>query len=84
MLESFDVGVRKTLSTPGVRPELSVEQSEGKLLDEVDKNRDEATTGSVGYLPQATRDVMLTKAQFSRAMPKPSNAHVATMKHERR
>ena len=82
MLESYGMSERKPLSAPGLGPELSPEQPEGKLLDEVDKKRYHAITGSVMYLTQATcYDIMYATTRRARAMSKPSKAHVAAAKH---
>ena len=45
MLERFGMSECKSLSTPGLGPEVSLEQPEGKLLDEVEKKRYQAITG---------------------------------------
>ena len=52
MPERFGMSECKPLSTPGFRPKLSLEQLEGKLLDEEDQKRHQAITGSVMYFTQ--------------------------------
>ena len=72
----------KSLSTPGLGPEVSLERPEGKLLDEVEKKRYQAITGSVMYLTQVTRyDIMHATTQIARAVSKPTKAHMVAAKH---
>ena len=55
MLERFRMSECKPQSTPGLGPELSLEQPERKLLVNVDKKRYQAITGSFMYLTQVNR-----------------------------
>ena len=49
----------QTSSTPGIGPKVSLEQSEGKLLDDVDKKRYKTITDSATSVTQVTRyDIM--------------------------
>ena len=55
MLERFGMSECKPLSTPGLGPQLSLDQPKGKLLGEVDNKRYQAITGSVMYHTPVTR-----------------------------
>ena len=68
--------------TPGVGPKLFLNQPEENLLNEKEKRRDQAITGVVIYLAQATRyDILYTVNQLARAMSKPAKAHIGAAKH---
>ena len=60
------------MNTPGVGPELSTLVQQSEQLDAERTKRFQAIVGSVIYLAQVTR---------SRAMTKPSKAHMAAAKH---
>ena len=66
---------------PGVKPELSLNQPEEKLLNE-EKWCHQAATGAVMYLAQVTRyDILYVATQLARAMSKPAKAHMGAAKH---
>ena len=68
--------------TPGVGPELSLDQPEENLLDEEGKRRYQSITGAAIYLAQACRcDILYTVNQLARAMSKPSKAHMGVTKN---
>ena len=68
--------------TPGVGPELSLNQPEENLLNEEEKRRYQAITGAVMYLAQVTRyDILYAVNQLARAMSKPAKAHMGAVKH---
>ena len=68
--------------TPGVGPELSLDQPEENLLDEESKRRCQPITGAAMYLAQVCRyDILYTVNQLARAMSKPSKAHMGVTKH---
>ena len=74
----FGMSEWKPLSTPGIGVELSLEQSERNLLDDVDKKHCQAITGAAMYLTQVTRyGIMYATSQLARAMSTPSKAHMA-------
>ena len=64
--------------TPGVGPELSLNQPE-------EKRRYQAITRAVMYLAQVTRyDILYAVIQLVRAMSKPAKAHMGAAKHRGR
>ena len=68
--------------TPGVGPELSLNQPEEKLLNEEEKWRYQAITGPVMYLAQVIRyDILYAVNQLARAISKPAKAHMGAAKH---
>ena len=68
--------------TPGVGPELSLNQPEEKLLNEEEKRRYQTITGAVMYLAQLTRyDILYAANQLARVMSKPAKAHMGAAKH---
>ena len=68
--------------TPGVGPELSLDQPEENLLNEDGEQRYESITGSSMYLTQVCRyDILYSVSQWTRAMSKPSKAHMGAGKH---
>ena len=68
--------------TPGVGPELSLDQPEENLLNEEGKRRYQSITGAAMYLVQECRyDILYTINQLARATPKPSKAHMGAAKH---
>ena len=67
---------------PGVGPELSLDQPEENLLNEEGKRRYQSITGVAVYLAQVCRyDILYTVNQLTRAMSKPSKAHMGAPKH---
>ena len=68
--------------TPGVGPELSLDQPEENLLNEDGEQRYESIMGSSMYLTQVCRyDILYSVSQWARAMSKPSKAHMGAAKH---
>ena len=67
--------------TPGVGPELSLDQPEENLVNEGGKRRYQSITGAA-ILTQIFRyDILYAVNQFVRAMSKPSRAHMRAAKH---
>ena len=82
ILEKFGMADCKPVSTPGFGQELSTNQPEQTLLNEEETQRFQAITGSVMYLAQITRYVvMYSTCQLARAMSKPSKVHMGAAKH---
>ena len=66
----------------GVRPELSLNQPEMKMLEEEEKWRYQAITGAVIYVARVTRyDILCAVNQLARAMSKSAKAHMGAAKH---
>ena len=68
--------------TPGVGPELFLDQPEENLLNEEGKRRYQPITGVVILLAQISRyDILCTINQLARAMSKSSKAHMEAAEH---
>ena len=68
--------------TPGVGPEISLDQSADRLLDEQGKQRYQSIAGALVYLVRVSRyDVLYAVNQLASAMSKPSEAHMGAAKH---
>ncbi|CAM9739192.1 unnamed protein product [Ascophyllum nodosum] len=68
--------------TPGVEPDLPLDQPEENLLNEEGKRRHQSITGAAMYLTQVCRySILYTVNQLARAMFKPSKAHMGLAKH---
>ena len=68
--------------TPGVGPELSLNQPERNPLDEEGKRRYQSIVGAPMYLAQGSRyDVFYTVNHLARGMSKPSKARMGAAKH---
>ena len=68
--------------TPGVGPELSIDQPEENLLNEEGKRRYQSIADAAMYLEQVCRyDILYIVNQLARAMSKPSKAHMGAAKH---
>ena len=68
--------------TPGVEPELSLDQREENLLNDDGEQRYESITGASMYLTQVCRyDIFYSVSQWARAISKPSNEHMGAAKH---
>ena len=81
ILERFDMANCNPVYTPRVGTELSLNQPAEKLLSKEDRHQFQAITGSVMYLAQVIRyDIMYAVNQLSKAMSKPSKAHMAAAK----
>ena len=82
VLEKYGTGECKPVNTPGAGKELSLDQPEGNLLNATEKPRYQATTCSLMYPAQVTRDdILFNVNQLARAISKPSNAHMGAAKH---
>ena len=82
MIERFGMKGCNPAFTPGVAPELSLNQPEEKLLDEETKKRYKTITGAVMYLGQVSRyDILFSVNQLARAMSKPLYSQMAAAKH---
>ena len=69
------------VDTPAIRPELSLNQPEEKLLNEEGKRRFQVITGGVIYLAHVTRyDILYAINQLARSIPKPVKAHIGVAK----
>ena len=65
-----------------MRKKLWLDQPEERLLSKEEKQRFQATTGSVMYLEQVSRDdILYVVNQLARTMFKPSKAHMVAAKH---
>ena len=68
--------------TPGVGPELSLDQSEEKLSNEGGNRRYRSVMGVAMHLAQVCRyDIFYTVNQLARAMSKPSKEQMGVAKH---
>ena len=68
--------------TPGVGPELSLDQLEENLLKEEGKRRYQSITSATMYFAHVRRyDILYTINQLARAMSTPSKAHMGAAKH---
>ena len=68
--------------TPGVEPEISLDQPADRLLNEQGKQRYQSIVGALMYLAQVSRyDILYAVNQLARAMSKPSKAHMRAAKH---
>ena len=82
ILERFGVQDANAAHTPGYGPELSAEQSEGKLLGPEATKLYQSITGSLLYLAQCTRyDLCYAVNQLTRACSKPAEIHMTAAKH---
>ena len=69
--------------TPGVGPELSLNQPEHKLLNEEEKRRCQVITGAVMYLAQVTHyDILYAANQQARVISKPAKTHIEAAKYQ--
>ena len=60
----------------------SLDQAQDNLLNDAEKQRYQAITGSLMYVAQVTRyDILFSVNQLARATSKPSNAHMGAAKH---
>ena len=81
VIERFRVKGCNPTYTPDVGPELSLNQPEGKLLDEEGKKRDQSITGAVMYLEQISRSgAFFSVNQLARETSKSSKAHMGAAK----
>ena len=77
----YDKEVCNPAYTPGVGPELSLNQPEEKLLNKWNRHH-QIVTGTMMYLAQLTRyDILYAANQLARAMPQPAKAHMGASKH---
>ena len=81
IIQSYEMRGCNRTYTPGVVPELSVDQPEENLLNEKDKRRYQPITGAAKYLAQICRyNILYTASQLERAMAKSSKAHMGAAK----
>ena len=82
ILERYGMTNCNVAFTPGVGPEISLDQPVDGLLDEQGKQRYQSITGALMYLAQISRyDILYAVNQLARAMSKPSKAHMGAAKH---
>ena len=82
IVQRYGMQGRNPAYTPGVGPELSLDQPEENLLNEEGKRRYQSITGAAVYIAQVCRyDILYTVNQLARAMSKPSKAHMGVPKH---
>ena len=68
--------------TPGVGPEISLDQPADGLLNEQEKQRYQSIAGALMYLTRVLRyDIFCAVNQLARAMSKPLKAHMGAVKH---
>ena len=68
--------------TPGVDPEISLDQPADRLLDEQTKQRNQSIAGALMYLAQVSRyDIFYAVNQLAGASFKSSKAHIGAIKH---
>ena len=61
--------------TPGVEPDISLDQPADRLLDKLGKQRYQSIAGALMHLAQVWRyDILYAVDQLARAMSKPSKA----------
>ena len=77
ILERYGMKNCNVAFTPGVGPEISLDQPAERLLDEQGKQRYQSIADALMYLAQISRyDILYTVNQLARAMSKPSKAHM--------
>ena len=82
LLERYGRASCNPAHTPGVGTELSLDRPDEMLMSKEEKQRFQAITGSVVYLGQVTRHgILYAFNQSTRAISKPSKAHMAAAKH---
>ena len=82
IIERYGMTHGNTTFTPGVGPEISVNQPADRLLDEQGKYWDKSIAGALMYLVQVSRyDILYAVSQVARATSKPSSAHRGAEKH---
>ena len=68
--------------TPGVGPEISLDQPSDRLLNEQGKQRYQSTAGALMYLAQVLwYNILYAANQLARTMSKPLKAHKGAAKH---
>ena len=71
--------------TPGVGPEISLDQPADRLLNEQGKQRYQSIAGALMYFAQVSRfDILYVVNQLARIMPKPSKAPMGAARHVRK
>ena len=82
ILERYGMKNCNVAFTPGVGPEISLDQPADRLLDEREKQRFQSIAGALMYLAQVSRyDILYAVYQLARVMSKPSKAHMGAAKH---
>ena len=75
-LEKYGTGDCKLVNTPGAGKCLSFDQPEGNLLNDTQKQRYQAMTGSLNLALVTRYDILFIGNQRARATSKPSNTHM--------
>ena len=82
ILERYGMTNCNVAFTPGVGPEISLDQPADRLLDGQEKQRYQSIAGALLTLTQVTRyDIFYAVSQLARAISKPSKAQMGTAKH---
>ena len=82
IVERFGIKDCNPAFTPGVGPDLSLNQPEKNLLDEEGKRRYQSIVGATTYLAQVSRyDILYAVKQLAQGMSKLSKAHMGAAKH---
>jgi len=81
VMDHFGMSYKPTC-TPGMGPELYLNQLEEKWLCDNDKARYQFVTGAIKYLGQVSHyDSLFDVTWLARASPKPSKAQMAEARH---
>ena len=82
ILERYGMTNCNVAFTPGVEPEISLDQPADRLLDEQGKQWYQSIAGALMNLAQVSRyDILYAVNQLARAMSKPLKAHKGAAKH---
>ena len=82
IVQLYEIRGCNPASTPGVGPDLSLDQPKETLLNEEGKRRLQSITGAAMYLAQVCRyDILYTIKQLARAMSTPSKANMEAATH---
>ena len=82
IVQRYNMRLCNPAYTPGMGPELPLDQPEENILNEEGKRRYQSITGAAMYLAQVCRyNNLHTVNQLARAMFKPSKAHMGETKH---
>ena len=82
ILERYGMTNCNVAFTPGIGPEISLDQPTDRLLDEQAKQWYQSIAGALLYLAQVLRyEILYAVNQLARAISKPSKAHMEATKH---
>ena len=82
IVQRYEIRGCNPASTPGVGPELSLDQPKETLFNEEGKRRYQSITGAGMYLAQVCRyGILYTVKQLARAMSTPSRANMEAATH---